>query len=304
MKPPNKIGIDVGGTKIAAVVFGAGDEVLFEARLPTPKHDYEGVLRVIAELADQARHHAGSAASIGIGIPGSVSPASNVVQNANSTWMNGRDFQKDIEVLLKQPVRVANDANCLALSEAHDGAGQAMKVVFAVIIGTGCGGAIVVDKKLLTGRHAIAGEWGHTPLPWPTSDEFPAPVCWCGRSGCLEQWVSGSGLESDFEKMTGKALAGEQIVEGAEKGDTSCKLALENHSDRLARGLAMVTNILDPDVIVLGGGLSNMPHLYKHLPQKMSQYIFADHFKPVIKPAVHGDASGVRGAARLWDNAR
>lgn len=301
MSKAEKIGIDVGGTKIAAIVLGPDDTVLFEDRLPTPKNDYQGVLAAISTLVARARRVTGPHAQVGLGIPGSVSPATGVVQNANSTWMNNRDFHTDIERRLGQPVKIANDANCLALSEARDGAGKGKEVVFAVIIGTGCGGAVVVNNKLLTGRHAIAGEWGHTPLPWARATETPGPQCWCGQKGCLELWVSGSGMERDFTAKTGKYLTAADIHTLAADGQPACQSVLENHTDRLARGLALISNIIDPDVIILGGGLSNMPHLYRDLPARMAPYIFADHFKTAIRPAVHGDASGVRGAARLWE---
>lgn len=307
MRKRVKIGIDIGGTKIAIIAMDgvAGDQVLYEDRVATPKGDYAGVIAAICGLVTGTQNHIGvpetDGISIGIGIPGSISPQSGNVQNANSTWMNGRNFQADITRALGQNVRLANDANCLALSEAYDGAAVDAASVFAVIIGTGCGGGLVVNRRLHTGRHAIAGEWGHTPLPWLNDTEYPAPACWCGRHGCLEVWVSGSGLERDGQAVTGNSLAAHQIAVRAEAGDESCKELMVRHCDRLARGLAMITNIVDPDVIVLGGGLSQLGHLYRDLPEKMKTHVFSDHFKPDIRPPVHGDASGVRGAARLWD---
>jgi len=306
----NKIGIDLGGTKIAAVALSGSDKVLFEARMATPKGDYHGVIKAIAALVEQAKATCGgptigSEPTIGIGIPGSQNPQTGLIQNANSTWMNGKDFQRDVSAALGQPVRLANDADCFTLSESHDGAGIDARTVFGVIIGTGCGGGLVIDGKLLAGRHAIAGEWGHTPLPWPNNSEFPAPVCWCGRQGCLELWVSGSGLERDFnttnKAVSGQDLSADEISWRALEGDEACRNALDHHCDRLARGLAMVSNIIDPDVIVLGGGLSNMGHLYQRLPDLMEPYIFADPVNIDIRCPLHGDASGVRGAARLWD---
>jgi len=300
MISPDKIGIDLGGSKIAGIVLGHTDKVLFENRLATPRGNYRAVVQSIVALVDQARAVCQSEPTVGIGIPGSLSPQTGRIQNANSTWMNGQDFQNDITAALGQSVKIANDANCLALSENLDGAAVGAKTVFAVIIGTGCGGGLVVDGKAVTGRHAIAGEWGHAPLPWPNNSEFPAPQCWCGRRGCLEMWISGSGIERDCRATTTKTLSAEEISSLA-TSDPECRRLVDDHCDRLARGLAMVVNILDPDVIVLGGGLSKMDHLYDKLPGLMAPYIFADHFNPNIKRPVHGDASGVRGAARLWD---
>jgi len=303
MESREKIGIDLGGTKIAVIVLAANSsKILFEARTATPKGDYHGVIKAITGLVDQAKGFCGGAdPTIGIGIPGSQAALSGLIQNANSTWMNGMDFHHDMSQALGQPVKLANDANCFTLSESHDGAASDAKSVFGVIIGTGCGGGIVVDGKLFHGHHAIAGEWGHTPLPWPNATEFPARQCWCGRHGCLELWVSGSGLERDFKINSRYSLSAEEIVTGSLAGDQSCSEALDRHCDRLARGLAMVCNILDPDVIVLGGGLSNMSHLYEKLPELMIPYIFADDVSVDIRRPMYGDASGVRGAARLWD---
>jgi len=296
----DKIGIDLGGSKIAGIVLSNVDKVLFENRLATPKGDYRAVVQSIVGLVAQARSVCQSQPTVGIGIPGSQSPQTGRIQNANSTWMNGQDFSNDITEALGQPVKIVNDANCLALSENRDGAAVGAKTVFAVIIGTGCGGGLVVNGKVVTERHAIAGEWGHAPLPWPNDSEFPPPLCWCGRKGCLEMWVSGSGIERDCRTTTTKTLSAEEISSRV-ASDPECRQMVDDHCDRLARGLAMISNIIDPDVIVLGGGLSNMDHLYRKLPALMAPYIFADHFSPNIKRPVHGDASGVRGAARLWD---
>ncbi len=301
MKTGNKIGIDLGGSKISAIALDDSGGVLFEKRMTTPKGDYPGVVHKITQLVGQARVKCENNPAIGIGIPGSCSPQTGKIQNANSTWMNGQDFQTDISTALNQPVKIANDANCFVLSESYDGAAADAKTVFGVIIGTGCGGGLVINGQLQTGRHAISGEWGHTPLPWQNKSEFPAPQCWCGRKGCLELWVSGSGLERDCLAITQKTLSATEISSHAQNGDKKCRDLLNNHADRLARGLAMITNIIDPDVIVLGGGLSNMDHLYDDLPKLMAPYVFADHFVPNIKRPVHGDDSGVRGAARLWD---
>ena len=302
MKSRDKIGIDLGGTKVAVIVLDANSsKVLFEERTATPKGDYYEVIKTITELVAQAKGFCNTTPTIGIGIPGSQAGVSGLIQNANSTWMNGMNFHHDITQALGQPVKLANDANCFTLSESLDGAARDAKTVFGVIIGTGCGGGIVVDGKLIQGHHAIAGEWGHTPLPWPNAAEFPAPQCWCDRHGCLELWVSGSGLERDFNAISGTILSAKEIESHSLAGDQSCREALDKHCDRLARGLAMVCNIIDPDVIVLGGGLSNMNHLYDQLPALMNPYIFADDASVDIRRPIYGDASGVRGAARLWD---
>jgi fructokinase len=240
-------------------------------------------------------------ARIGIAVPGSISPLTGLMQNANSTWLNGRPFDRDLAVALATPVRLANDANCFALSEAIDGAGENARIVFGVILGTGCGGGLVVNGRLLDGPRSIGGEWGHNPLPWATSDEYPGPHCWCGRNGCLETWVSGPGMAADYARLTGETLTAVEIVERAGYGNDAAMATLSRHADRLARGLAHVVNITDPDVLVLGGGLSQLPHLYEQLPQLMGPHIFADRASIVIKAPRWGDASGSRGAARLWD---
>jgi len=300
-----KIGIDLGGTKIAVVALSPSNQTLFSNRLPTPKGNYQGVLETIHDLVNQAKKNTGADGednvSIGIGIPGSVSPQTNLIQNANSTWMNTKPFQSDIERTLDQSVKLANDANCLALSESFDGAAKGAGTVFGVIIGTGCGGGLIVNGKLIEGRHAICGEWGHTPLPWLKADEFPGPPCWCGQNGCIETWVSGTGMEQAYQRTFGQVFTAQNIVDRASDGNKDAQACLDMHADRLARGLALITNLYDPDVIVLGGGLSNMSHLYEQLPFLMKKYVFADAFDANIKKPVHGDASGVRGAARLWD---
>jgi fructokinase len=298
-----RIGIDMGGTKIAAIALGTNDEVLIERRIATPRGDYAETIASVGTVVEDFEAQILARASVGIGMPGSISPGSGLVQNANSTWLNAKDFQRDIQARLGRKVRLANDANCFALSEATDGAAQGADIVFGVIIGTGCGGSVVVDGRLLQGRHHITGEWGHTPLPWPRPEEYPGPSCWCGQQGCLETWVSGTGLENDYQRSAGTRESGETIVQLACTGNSNAKQALERHADRLARGLAMVINIVDPDAIVLGGGLSNMTHLYEHLPGLISPHIFTDTPCPDIRPPLHGDTSGVRGAARLWDNA-
>ena len=246
-----RTGIDLGGTKISVLAFDKSDSVIAHERLATPRNDYDGVVRTIRELVEQFETRFGQS-TVGIGMPGSISPQTGRVQNANSIWMNGRDFQNDVDQALKRPVRLANDANCFALSEATDGAARDAGIVFGVILGTGCGGGIVVNRKLLVGPHNIAGEWGHNPLPWPRPDEHPGPECWCGRTGCLETWISGTGLEQDYLHATGAELSGQDIAEAAAAGDPDAEAALERLTDRLARGLAHVANMIDPDVIVLG----------------------------------------------------
>jgi fructokinase len=295
-----RIGIDLGGTKISAIVFDEADTVLAHKRIATPRDDYRAVLADITTLVGELEAEHGSA-SVGIGMPGSISPASGRVQNANSTWMNGRDFQADLQASLNRHLKLANDANCFALSEAVDGAGSDAAVVFGVILGTGCGGGLVINKQVLTGPHNIAGEWGHNPLPWPTEQEHPGPKCWCGRSGCMETWLSGSGLERDHAEITGKSLSGQDIAAAADTGDAAARASMARHLNRLARGLAHVVNLIDPGVIVLGGGLSNLPRLYKDLPGAMRPYVFCETWSIDIRPPLHGDDSGVRGAARLWD---
>ncbi len=295
-----RAGIDLGGTKIAGIVLDATDRVIAEARRPSPRGDYGLSLEAIAAVVGDLERSAGAVASIGIGMPGCLAPATDRVQNANSVWLNDRPIKADLEALLGRPVRLANDANCFVLSEATDGAAAGAGTVFGVIIGTGCGGGIVVDGRLLDGPRSIAGEWGHTPLPWMEADEFDQTTCWCGRKGCLETWVSGTGLARDHARQTGRSLSGEEIVAQAAAGDAGAQRALDRHASRLARGLAMICTVLDPHVIVLGGGLSALPHLYEALPPLMAPYILAADTRVVIRPPRWGDASGVRGAARLW----
>jgi fructokinase len=300
-----RVGIDLGGTKIAGLLLGPGDKVQAELRIPSPRQDYDATIRAIVDMVQAlerqaAQSGAGAGASVGVGMPGAISPRTGLVHNANSTWLNGKPFDRDLETALARPVRLSNDANCFALSEAHDGAAAGAKSVFAVIIGTGCGGGIVVGGRLVDGPHGIAGEWGHVPLPWARADEYPGQTCWCGQAGCLETWVSGTALADDHARVTGHKLTGEDIVAAASAGERAAQATLDRHVDRLARGLALITNILDPEVIVLGGGLSKLSHLYNALPVRMARWMFADHSAPVVRPPRWGDASGVRGAARLW----
>lgn len=296
-----RIGIDLGGTKIEAVALRNDGAVALKRRVPTPRHDYGGTVKAVVELVKGFERELGQRAKVGIGIPGTISPYTNRIKNANSTWLNGRFFAGDLEEALKRPLKVANDANCFALSEARDGAARGARVVFGVIIGTGTGGGIVVDGKILTGANAIGGEWGHNPLPLPTKDDLPLPDCFCGRRGCIETFLSGPGLSRDYEGLTGRRLEAPVVVTLANGGEDEAEEALAHYEDRMARGLASVINLLDPDVIVLGGGLSNIDRLYTNVPQRWTRYIFSDHVSTRLLKAEHGDASGVRGAAWLWE---
>jgi fructokinase len=299
---PARIGIDLGGTKIASVALGDDGRVLASLREPSPQGDYAATLKALVSVVAATERAASiNSASVGIGMPGSISPATGLVQNANSTWLNGRPLAQDLAAAMGRPVRLANDANCFALSEATDGAAAGASIVFGVILGTGCGGGIVVDGRLMNGPRGIAGEWGHTPLPLPSGLETPGPRCWCGRHGCIETWVSGPAIAADHARVAGQALPTEEIVRRSADGDPAAMATLDRHVDRLARGLAVICNIIDPDVIVLGGGLSQLPHLYERLPDRVAAGIFADHAKLSIRPPRWGDASGVRGAAWLWE---
>jgi fructokinase len=295
-----RAGIDLGGTKIAGLLFDSAERVVAETRRPSPRGDYAATLDAIAAVVAELEAGAGTKATVGIGMPGCIAPTTGRVQNANSTWLNNKPLKADVEARLERPVRLANDANCFVLSEATDGAAAGAGVVFGVIIGTGCGGGIAIEGRLVDGPRSISGEWGHTPLPWMDADEFDRTHCWCGRKGCLETWVSGSGLARDHELQTGRVVSGEGIVALAAGGDADAQRALDRHASRLARGLAMICNVLDPDVIVLGGGLSQLAHLYAALPPLMAPFILAADSSVVIRAPKWGDASGVRGAARLW----
>jgi fructokinase len=295
-----RIGIDLGGTKIEAVVLNDGGDIAFRERRATPRGEYHGTIDAIAGLVEEAERSVGARCSVGIGMPGAISPATGVVKNANSTWLNGRHLREDLEARLARPVRLANDANCFALSEASDGAGAGAETVFGVIIGTGCGGGVVVRGGVLTGPNAVAGEWGHTPLPWPRDDERPGPPCYCGKRGCLETFISGTGLALDYEAHSGAHLTASEVVTRATGGDAAARATLDRYVDRLARGLATVVNLLDPDVIVLGGGMSNVGALYSEVPLRLPDYVFSDRVVTRIVPPKHGDSSGVRGAAWLW----
>jgi fructokinase len=292
-----RIGIDLGGTKIEAIGLGADGSERFRRRVDTPRGDYDGTLRAIAGLVGAAEAEAGERGTVGIGMPGAISPATGLVKNANSTWLIGHPLDRDLERVLGRPVRLANDANCFALSEASDGAGAGADVVFGVILGTGVGGGIVVGGRALAGANAIAGEWGHNMLPWPEADEWPGPPCYCGRHGCIETFLCGRGLQAAY----GAAAPGPRaIAEAAAAGDSRAAAAIERYSRRLAKALAAVINLLDPDVVVLGGGISNVESLYRRVPELWSEWIFSDRVDTRLARALHGDASGVRGAAWLW----
>lgn len=299
-----RIGIDLGGTKIAGIALDADGTTRAETRVPTPRGDYVGTLDAIAGLVAALERQAGTTgASIGVGMPGAVSRTTGLIKNANSVWLNGQPFAGDLAARLGRPVRVENDANCLAVSEAVDGAGAGARLVWAVILGTGVGSGIAVAGRALTGRNAIAGEWGHNPLPWPRDDERPGPACYCGRHGCIETWLSGPGLAADFLRCTGDVRTGEQIVALAQADGTGAAAAMARYLDRLGRGIAHVVNILDPDVIVLGGGLSRVESLVAALPRAIAPHVFSDSFDTPVRASRHGDASGVRGAAWLWGTA-
>jgi predicted NBD/HSP70 family sugar kinase len=283
-----RIGIDLGGTKIEAIALDGEREVL-RKRVPTPRGDYAGTIAAVASLAREMGE-----GTVGVGIPGALSRVTGLVKNANSTWLIGKPLKEDLERAIGREVRLENDANCFALSEATDGAGRGAEVVFGVILGTGVGGGIVVHGKVLTGTNAIAGEWGHNPLPAPGPEDVPLPACYCGRAGCIETYLSGPGLARDYEQATGKRLAPEEIVSLKDE-------AVGRYEKRLARSLACVINVLDPDVIVLGGGMSNVERLYTEVPRLWSRHVFSDHVATRLVRNAHGDSSGVRGAAWLWD---
>lgn len=303
-----RLGIDLGGTKIEGVALDGSDEVA-RRRVETPRDDYAGTLEAIVSLVADLERRAGGTGSIGIGIPGTISAATSLVKNANSVWLIGRPLRQDLEARLGRPVRIANDANCFAVSEATDGAAAGADVVFGVIVGTGTGAGIVVRGHLLTGPNGIAGEWGHNPLPWPDGDEQPGPACYCGRRGCIETFLSGPGLTADHQHRTGCRMRPEQIVAAAAAGDRAAEEALIRYEARMARALAGVINVLDPDVIVLGGGMSNLDRVYDAVPRLWGRHVFAcggelaDPVRTRLVRARHGAASGVRGAAWLWPEA-
>jgi fructokinase len=295
-----RIGIDLGGTKIEGAAIDGGGAVRVRRRVATPAGNYHATIAAISALVRTIEGEIGEAASIGIGMPGTISPATGVVKNANSTCLIGRPLQRDIEAALGRPTRLANDANCFTLSEATDGAAAGLPTVFGVILGTGVGGGVAIGGRVLLGANAIAGEWGHNPLPWPTPDEIPGPRCYCGRSGCIETFLAGPGLSADHFRQTGQRLSPAAIADATGEGDAASSTTLERYMDRLARGLATVINLIDPDAIVLGGGLSGITALYEGVPRLWTRYVFSDRVVTRLLPPAHGDSSGVRGAAWLW----
>lgn len=295
-----RIGIDLGGTKIEAIAIDGHGVELLRRRVPTPSGDYPATLQAIAALVADFEHQLGGPARVGVGTPGALSPASGRIKNANSVCLNGQVLDEDLERILQRPVRICNDANCFTLSEATDGAGAGAGIVFGVILGTGTGGGIAVAGQVLGGANAIAGEWGHNPLPWPAAAELPGPPCYCGRRGCIETFLSGPGFTADYAAAAGSAPEPQVIAARARSGEAAAAGALMRYTDRLARGLAGVINVLDPDVIVLGGGMSNLAEIYTAVPRRWGDYVFSDRVDTRLARACHGDASGVRGAAWLW----
>jgi len=294
-----RIGIDLGGTKIEGVLLAADGAQLSRKRIATPRDDYEATVEAIAGLVAELERGVASRATVGVGTPGATSRATGRIKNANSTWLNDRTLQQDLQRRLGRDVRLANDANCFALSEAVDGAGRGARIVFGAILGTGVGGGLVIEGRAIEGANAICGEWGHNPLPWPEEGERPGPRCYCGRSGCIETFLSGPGLANDHQRETGRSWTAREIVDRADSDDAATR-ALRRYEQRLARGLAALINVVDPDVIVLGGGLSNLQSLYERVPPLWSELVFSDRVDTRLVPPVHGDSSGVRGAAWLW----
>ena len=295
-----RIGIDLGGTKIEFVALASDGRELRRHRVATPRGDYDRTIQAIKEGVEQIERELGRDGTVGVGLPGTISKITHQVKNANSTWLIGRHFDRDLSIALDRVVRCANDANCLAVSEATDGTGAGHRFVFAVILGTGCGGGIAVDGRVHNGPNGVAGEWGHTTLPWMRPEEFPGPECYCGLRGCIETWISGVGLENDYEQASGRTLLGKEIVARSEAGDRTAVACLDRYEDRLTRSLSQIVNILDPDIIVLGGGMSQVPRLYRNVPHRLKEFVFGREADTPVLPAKHGDSSGVRGAAWLW----
>ena len=298
--PAFRIGVDLGGTKIEAIALSASGSIVGRRREATPKGNYEAIVKAIVDIVSAIEKELGGSGTVGVGTPGAISPATGLIKNANSTALIGHALDKDLSFALGCEVRFANDANCFALSEAVDGAGAGAEIVFGVIIGTGTGGGIAIRSKILTGVNAIAGEWGHNPIPWPRQEELPGPQCYCGRKGCLETFLSGPGLSRDFLDATGTQFEPPEIVRLAEANDQAAEACLSRYEERLARGLAHVINILDPDIIVLGGGMSSIQRLYERVPRLWDQYVFSDRVDTKLVRPAHGDSSGARGAAWLW----
>ena len=297
-----RIGLDLGGTKLEGIALDDDGTPLARRRVATPRHDYGATVEAMAGLVRDLEAETGRRGTVGVGMPGALSPATGLVKNANSTWLIGQPLDRDLSGLLERPVRFANDANCFALSEAVDGAAAGARVVFGVIVGTGTGGGIAVERRVLTGPNAIAGEWGHNPLPWPRAGEWPGPPCYCGKSACVETFLSGPGMARDFREATGEETTAPDVVARAERGEAAAAAALERYEDRMARALAVVLNVLDPDVVVLGGGMSQIARLYDRVPRLWQEWAFSDRVDTPLRPPVHGDSSGVRGAAWLWND--
>jgi fructokinase len=295
-----RIGVDLGGTKIEALALDKTGKELVRRRVDTPRDDYPATIAAIATLVRRIEQETGQTGRVGAGIPGCISSVTGLVKNANSTWLNGKPLDRDLCVALEREVRVANDANCLAISEATDGAAAGKRVVFGVILGTGCGGGVAINGHVHDGPNRIAGEWGHNPLPWARGEEMPGPECYCGQRGCLEKWISGTGVAWDHKEATGKELTTREIMSAYETGDSDAVATVDRFQDRLARGLALVLNTLDPDVLVFGGGLSKAKSFYRDLPNILPRYVFGGEVATLILPAQYGDSSGVRGAAWLW----
>jgi fructokinase len=293
-----RIGIDLGGTKIEIVALDSTGAECFRKRIATPRGDYEGTIAAMVSLVGEAEAAVGPA-TVGVGMPGTISPATGLVKNANSTWLNGKPLARDIVRALQRDVQLANDANCLALSESVDGAAAGQPIVFGVIVGTGTGGAIVANGRVLVGANAIGGEWGHNPMPWPEPDEWPGPACYCGRTGCIETFLSGPGMSRDHAQRTGEELDAVAIAARAQAGDSTADLTLQRYEQRMARALAAIINVVDPHAIVLGGGLSNISRLYEHVPRLWEPFVFSDRVVTTLVAARFGDSSGVRGAAWL-----
>ena len=295
-----RIGIDLGGTKIEAIALDDSGAILCRRRVSTPREDYAGTIRAMVDLVRAIEGEHRATATVGVGTPGAISPATGLIKNANSTWLIGRPLGADLEGALGRTVRLANDANCFALSEAVDGAAAGAEVVFGVILGTGVGGGIVAHGRLLTGPNAIGGEWGHNPMPWPDEEEWPGPPCYCGRMGCIELFLSGTGLARDHRAATGRETDAADVVAAADRGDAEAERVVRRYERRLTRALAAVINVLDPDVIVLGGGMSKSERLYANVPRDWGRWIFSDRIDTRLVPPRYGDASGARGAAWLW----
>lgn len=299
-RSPFRLGVDLGGTKVEIIALDASGEVRLRHRVDTPKGEYTATLEVIAGLVTDAEQRLGCSASLGICTPGAVSPATGLLKNSNSVCLNGKPLLQDLQQRLQRDIRIANDADCFALSEATDGCAAGAASVFGVIVGTGTGGGLVINGQLLAGPNAIAGEWGHNPLPWAKDSELPGPDCYCGNSGCIETWLSGPGMERDYQQVTGRSLPGAIIAEQDKQGDAAASACLDRYIGRMARALASVINVVDPEVIVLGGGVSNIDRLYLDVPGQWGRYVFSDRVATRLVKPLFGDSSGVRGAAWLW----